>query len=911
MTPERWRQINDLFYSVVERQPDQRAAFLDAACAGDLDLRSEVESLLALQPHVADFIEEPAFKPPTRPLPDDPSAALAGRRIGPYKITREIGRGGMGAVYLAARADDEYQKKVAIKLIKRGMDSDAILRRFRHERQILANLEHPNIARLIDGGTTAEGIPYFVMEYVEGVPIDAYCDAHQLSITERLRLFRPVCAAVHYPHQHLVVHRDLKPSNILVTADGTVKLLDFGIAKLLDPPGTSPAPAPATTIGARLMTPEYASPEQVRGEVLTTASDVYSLGVLLYDLLTGHPPYRITSHTPAEIERVVCGAQPERPSTVVGKTVERAGAGGAAPYTLTPESVSRTREGHPERLRRRLAGDLDNMVLMALRKEPGRRYASVEQFSEDLRRHLEGLPVLAHRDTPWYRGTKFVRRNKVGVAAAVLILMALLAGVGATLWQARRAEAQRARAEARFNEVRQLANAFMFEFHDGVQKLPGSTPIREVMMKRALEYLDRLAKDVGDDPALQRELATAYEKVGTVQGWPSGANLGNTAGALENYRKALALRKGLAAAHPADAQAPRDLAAMHLRIGNLLARTPETAAAVEHHRQALAIWEKLSAAEPSNAEALYQLGMCYRRLGDALERASDWTGALDNYRREATLLESATTADPANLSARSSLGYAYASIGEIVAAQGDRAGAMDEFRKALALYDALAAAFKPNDWTRRCNLANRYIRLAHGIIHTNDMAGALEVCRKGLAISEAAVAAEPANQTCRREMEVDYYAVGNMLRQSGDYVGALKSYQKSLAISEALSAADSAEVQSRLLLGNRLNCVGDMLVQTGDPTGALAPYGKALAIYEATAAANLSNSPNQTCVEDLTVYRAPIDRLCGQHPERFPAAIGSGYGFHSKYYSVKQQRLRCVGKGLRGVRHRGPGRATR
>ena len=415
MTPERWQKVEELFHLSLEREASQRAAFLDEACAGDPDLRGKVESLLAYDEQESDFLETPASGVRGDWLDEDQPGPMTGRRIGPYQVTREIGHGGMGAVYLAVRADDQYQKQVAIKLIKRGMDTETILRRFRTERQILANLDHPNIAKLLDGGTTEEGLSYFIMDYVDGLPIDMYCDTQKLTTVERLRLFRTVCSAVAYAHQNRVVHRDLKPGNILVTAQGVVKLLDFGVAKLLNPEASSKTTG-STAAALRPMTPEYASPEQVRGSVITPASDIYSLGVLLYELLTGHRPYRVRSRTPQEIEHVICEEAPEKPSTVIGRVEE-------APdrdRPLTPASVSETREGQPEKLRRRLAGDLDTIVLMALRKEPERRYGSVEQFSEDIRRHLEGLPVIARKDAFWYRSAKFIKRNKAAVLAATL-----------------------------------------------------------------------------------------------------------------------------------------------------------------------------------------------------------------------------------------------------------------------------------------------------------------------------------------------------------------------------------------------------------------------------------------------------------------------------------------------------------
>src|SRR5882724_6730752 len=403
MTPERWQKIDQLLDEALELQPREHVAFLDVACVADTQLRQEVESL------------------------------LAGQALGPYRLLREIGRGGMGVVYLAARDDAQFQKQVAIKVVQAGPHNKDLLRRFRRERQILANLDHPNIARLLDGGRTEQGVPYFVMEYGEGSPMTEYCDERKLSITERLRLFRDVCDVVQYAHQNLVVHRDLKPSNILVTADGAVKLLDFGIAKLLEAdPGSAIS---ETTTGLPLMTPEYASPEQIRGEPVTTASDVYSLGIVLYELLTGHYPYRFKDRSLSEIMRVICEQEPEAPSHAISRVETRSG-DGTTQATISPETVSRTREGKPDKLRARLRGDLNDIALMALRKDPHRRYRTVEQLSEDIRRHLEGRPVLARKATLAYRASKFIRRYKTGAAVAAIILLTLLGGILATMRQA-------------------------------------------------------------------------------------------------------------------------------------------------------------------------------------------------------------------------------------------------------------------------------------------------------------------------------------------------------------------------------------------------------------------------------------------------------------------------------------------
>ena len=483
MTQPNDARARELFLAAMAVAPERRDAFLATACNGDEELRRHLEYLVRswradegpagavaspeTGPSAGDGIGSPGGEDNTTrgsgvglpgAIRQTVPATLSGTRVGPYRIVREIGRGGMGTVYLAIRAGEEVRQRAAIKLVQQGGDSQSILHRFRHERQILASLDHPNIARFLDGGTTADGVPWLALDYVEGMPIDEYCDRHLLSTVDRLRLFRSVCSAVQHAHQNLVVHRDLKPSNILITADGTPKLLDFGIAKILNP-GLSLHTVDPTIAGAQMMTPGYASPEQVRGETITTASDIYSLGVVLYELLTGHRPYQLSSLSPHEVARVVCEQEPVKPSTVVTRTAT--GEQGVASAAITPEVVGRKRSEPPAKLRRGLVGDLDNIVLMALRKDPQRRYASVEQFSADINRHLEGMPVVARTDTFGYRAQKFVGRNKLAVAAAALLLLTLAGGVVATSWQAHVARTERARAQQRFDDIRALGTVFL------------------------------------------------------------------------------------------------------------------------------------------------------------------------------------------------------------------------------------------------------------------------------------------------------------------------------------------------------------------------------------------------------------------------------------------------------------------
>lgn len=430
MDLDRWQRVKALFQSALERRPTERNAFVAQASAGDSAMRAEVESLLASHENADHFVgilsQASAAAPPILVAQD----SWIGRNIGSYRVVRQIGRGGMAVVYLGVRADDEYRKHVAIKLVLPGLDSDEVLRRFRNERQTLAALDHPNIVKLLDGGNTEAGLPYLVMDYVDGMPIDRYCDANRLSTTERLQLFRHVCGAVHYAHLNLVVHRDLKPSNILVTPEGMPKLLDFGIAKLLNPEFARTLLITQTNL--RLMTPEYASPEQIRGEPITPATDVYALGVILYELLTGHRPYQLRHYTSLKIEKLICEMEPLKPSTAVTRSEEVADANAPTVTTITPDQVSRTREGDTQKLRRRLLGDLDVIVLKALRKEPQQRYTSADDFSADIRRHLEHLPIKARPSSLTYRVGKFTRRHTEAVAATLMLLL-LLSGL--TTWR--------------------------------------------------------------------------------------------------------------------------------------------------------------------------------------------------------------------------------------------------------------------------------------------------------------------------------------------------------------------------------------------------------------------------------------------------------------------------------------------
>jgi non-specific serine/threonine protein kinase/serine/threonine-protein kinase len=770
-TPEQAQRVAEIVEAALERDLADWSSFLDESCADDPALRKEIESLLAYQKEATDFIEAPAYASAAGSLAEESGELKPGDLLGEYKILSLLGEGGMGEVYLAE--DSNLQRQVAIKLVKAGLGRAGLIRHFRREERILAALTHPNIGRLYGGAITQDGLPYFVMEYVEGERLDHYCDARKLRIPERLQLFRKICSAVSYAHQHLVIHRDIKPANIRVTSEGEPKLLDFGIAKLVDPQN-EPIGEETMTL-QRVMTPEYASPEQVRGEGVTTASDVYSLGVVLYELLTGQRPYRIKTKRLDEVARAISQEEPTKPSIALGRDQR-------------PE-VSPPKADH-----KLLRGDLDNIVLMALRKEPSRRYAFVAQFSDDIRRHLEGLPVIARKDTAGYRASKFVRRNRIGVIAATLLLLSLVGGIIATSWEARVAKMERSKAERRFNDVRALAKSYLFELHDAIERLPGSTAARELLVKRALEYLDSLAAEAQGDVSLQRELVSAYVKVGNVQGNPNNANLGDTTGALQSYRKALLIAQRLAASAP---QTQRPLAIVREKMGDVLAATGDIPSAVKSAQMSLAIFKGIADAAPADAAARQSLGISYIKLGDVLgnpnfPNAADITGAITSYQSSLAIWQSLQAADASNAKVRRFLGVVHERLGTMAETQDRSADALDHFRHSLEIREELATA-DPADTDAVRDAAITEEKIGDVLTHNNDLTGALESRRKSLEIFQRLATADPQNVQAKESLAISMAHMADLLGQPGGpnlgrSADALELYRDALSILNAINA---------------------------------------------------------------------------------------------------------------------------
>lgn len=844
---QRWRQIDELLQVALRLEPAQRATLLQQACARDATLRREVEALLAEAEDAGDFLATPAVKFQTGFTPD--------QQFGPYRLVRELGRGGMGTVWLAERSDGEFQQRVALKLVKRGMDTDEVLRRFRYERQILARLEHPHIARLYDGGATPEGLPYLVMEYIEGLSLDEYCEQQCLTVHQRLALFQQVCAAVHFAHRNLVVHRDLKPGNILVTNKGQVKLLDFGIAKLLAP-SADPAQDIYTQTGQRLLTPAYASPEQVKGDVITTASDVYALGALLYRLLAGVLPYRPDNSSAPALAQAICEQEPARPSQRVTQPT----------------------------LRRALAGELDAIVLKALRKEPEARYATIEQLAEDIERYLHGLPVRARAGSASYRALKFVKRQRGLVIAATLVLATLLGGIMATTREARRAQAalaraeqlrleaesqrqraeteqlktqaerdratyllaleqaaqkrattQRARAEQLLDEVSGLTDS-MLKLHDEIAKLPNSTTARDWLIKTALKYLDGKQLDGASGSARLRTLAYAYERFGDLQSNARQTESADFAGALKSYDKALALQHTLSRLAPTRWQDRYRLVKIYQKRGWLqsLSLTTVEAASADYGR-ALRLLEALAKAQPQETIIRQALVGLHRAQGQLHGQRGNQTARILHTEQAQRLLES-LPADKwdEKLPADDATGWAHYKLGVAARSAGDLAAALEHFQHYLARAQSVSEA-SPNNVLLQSPLARAWLSIGDTLFKLNKPVQAIPPLCEAIKIYENLVSQDAASLSVRRSLSRTHQRLAQTLMAAGDEALALQHFQRAITLDEISAGRKPDTTPEKLKQAAMHNNLADALRRNGNLAEALVQYRQALTLADSAA----------------------------------------------------------------------------
>jgi len=670
LDPQRWQRLDAIFAAVADLPPEQQAAEVTRLADGDAALAEEVLRLLTHDRsgdrRIVSVLAGVAQWPPTEPAaPPD----LSGRRIGPYRLVRELGRGGMGVVYEALR-DDEFQQRVALKMAARAAYAPDLLARFRDERQILARLSHPRIARLLDGGTTNDGVPWFAMEFVDGMPIHRHVAETRPVVEARLALFLQVCEAVEYAHQNLVVHRDLKPANILVTSDG-VRLLDFGIARLLETTGD----ATITSGVATPITPDYGSPEQVRGEPPTTRTDVYSLGLVLYELLTGTRAQTADTSSPLALARSICDTTVPAPS--------------AAPAVA----------GGP--LARRLRGDLDTIVQCATQKDPARRYQSVAALAEDVRRHLDGHPIVARQDSRAYRTRRFVRRHWLPLGAVAALLVTLTGGIVATRYQARRAE-------RRFQEVRGIATALMNDVHDAIRELPSSTAAQETVLRTAVHYLDGLAREAGSDRTLQVEVARGYLKASEMAYSLERPSLGRADEGrryLDQAVTALAPLEATAAGDPAVAAAVVERYRLTADLALDQSRRDDALAAL---RSGFEIGDRALRGAPDDIALITTV---HDTLVELISTFNTDAWVVGLVPRILEVSDHRMALQPNDPDARGQLAVTYSQIGNVASARGDADQARQYYQRAVDLHTAIVQA-APNHTTARRNLMIALANLA-------------------------------------------------------------------------------------------------------------------------------------------------------------------------------------------------------
>jgi non-specific serine/threonine protein kinase/serine/threonine-protein kinase len=840
-----FQKIKDIFGAVCDAPFEERAELLAELCGADLFLLEEVKSLLAAHDEAENIIEKNVFTFDSFTNSNN----YDGKQFGNYKILREIGRGGMGAVFLAERNDGEFNQQVALKIVRQTILDNETERHFRREREILASLNHPNIAHLLDGGVSASGEMFLAMEYVEGETLLEYAEEQKLSVEEKLGLFLKICAAVSYAHRNLTIHRDLKPSNILVNRGGEPKLLDFGLAKILDENLIDPQ---QTATVFRAFTPAYASPEQILGKKVTTASDVYSLGVVFYELLAGDKPFHFEGKSLEEIINTIANDEPLMPSTIQSSKFKIQDSKQKNPQSQIPNP--------------KLKGDLDNIALKAIQKEPERRYNSVAEFAGDIERHLNGLPILARPNTFSYLAAKFFRRNKIAITAAAIVILSITTGLVFTLWQANETRKERDRAEKRFNEVRKLSNSILSDITPKIERLQGSTEARQMLVKNALEYLDSLAVESQKDADLQSELALAYEKIGDLQGNPQKPNLNDYYGAIESYRKALAIRQNL----PPTLENQRLSAQNYRQLSNSEFTVYSINDSLESSAQALKIYQDLLAensqsfnlqieyidAEIENA-AIYSSNNQYETAIPLFQKSLENLAKLDQNNQETQRLTARTLGSLANAhswndqqteaeaeieKARSmidELGKKYPNdpIVQTTAFQiyGYAAGINESIKNDVSLkyaleYLRIAASAVGNDSAdlkAKSNLARAYSRVGISYVNVKQIPKAIENLQKAEKIITQLVEQDPKNLLFKRDLGKLYVRFGDSQMLEKNYSEAAASYQKSAELFENIALTDDKNTLARRDLAQSLKSVGETFLKLGENEKAKQNYEKA------------------------------------------------------------------------------------
>jgi tetratricopeptide (TPR) repeat protein len=769
MTAENWQRLESLYHLALDQEPANRAAFVAEACQGDQSLERELQSLLAEDDITEDFLETPALEVAAKSLAE--AAPAHPDAIGRYRILRLLGEGGMGVVYLAEQ--DEPRRTVALKMIRLDFASPDRLQRFRQEGQILADLAHPNIARLLDAGSTDAGVPFLVIEYVEGLPITQWCEEHKLDLAARLRLFQKLCDAVQFAHQNLVVHRDLKPANVLVTADGEPKLLDFGIARLTDPA------ADTTRTVDRALTLDYASPEQVRGEPITTAADIYTLGILLYELIAGKPLNNFSGRPLEEVIDSICTRDPVLP-------------GGEDPFAIAAK---------------------------AMRKEPPQRYASAKAMGEDVERYLTDQPVLARHGTFRYVASKFIRRHRTAVAIGAFMMLALLGAAFSVASEARIARQDRDLAQRRFNDVQGLAGAVMFDLQDKLAAIPGTTQIRKDLGAVAVNYLDALAKDGSADPVLQSKLAAAYLRIGRLQGDRNTQNLGDLESALKSYEKAERFARALVAQQPSSS-AKKLLGEILTANAYSLQDENQKDLAYAKATEALALARDQVRSGPQDPDAQFQ-------LGSALQCAAAFYSGkakLPYLIEEAAVFDRMLTRDPNNVKNARAAALAHKYIAGVLMDDEDPDDAFAHLKRAEELdKEILLIQTTPE---HKLDLAIDMSQWSEYYASKKDFTKAIRYAQESLVIRRQLAAADPKDMRAQDRLAYILYRVG-YLQEKISPREALPTLQEARAIAERLQI----EPLRKERLAGTLSALGRAYQMLGDPQHGCPALREGLKLY--------------------------------------------------------------------------------
>ncbi len=781
-----WAQLKPILEKALTLDPENKEAYLKEACSGDPKLHAEAIRMLANESELT-FEWPPAFW-----FAGKASTCQEGQLLGRYKLIKEIGRGGMGTVFLAERVDGEYDQKVAIKILQDGRTSAALVQKLRNERQILASLKHPNIVNILDGGSTDQGIPFIVMEYVDGKSITDYIEEQQLGLNQKLHLFQKLCDVISFAHQKLIIHRDIKPSNILITRSGEIKLLDFGIAKILN---TQDQTFQETQ--QLFITPEYASPEHIKGQPLGMSSEVYSLGILFYQILTGINPFTTTSGSLSSWLEVICEYNPPPPSKQIQK--------------INPK----------------LDSDLDHICLKALRKDPKERYHSVDHFSQDIARYLSHLPVIATRGQWPYRAKKFALRNRTFILSGLAILLTILAGLFSSLYQA-------GMAKAMFNDLRSLTGSMLFEFYDGVASLEGTTAVKELVISRAITYLEKLESRNSGNPELMNEVSDGYQRLGNIQGNSYVANMGKTGDAYISYSKAVRISESLVIKNSTNQKYAFSLSQAYLGLGDIMYTLGRLDTTLVLYQKSNHLLSELSDKHPDSLKYRLALSESFNRIGDVsgmygYSNLGNTSMAISSYHKSIEILEKGLAREPGNAAFRNALAVSLSMLASLYTVTGKHLEAIDAGYQSVFSFEALLEK-DPNNYVKLANILQTKNAMREPLTETMRMDEALRLLKEVELRLLESLRLDPQNKHTQENLAINYNAIGRILTEMGEFEKASGEHQKAHAILKDYGN----NLGMGRNLGLTLEFMGNAHFENKEYQIAVNKYEEAMALYKVT-----------------------------------------------------------------------------